>query len=302
MTTAHVLCAGESLIDITTDNDQSSYHVGGSVLNVALGLARQDVSTVLASAWARDEFGTMIDDKLTAGGVDTGGSRGGIETTNVAHAHLDEEGKATYDFDLTNVIADVSLANVDHLHIGSIGAFLEPGRSTCLQLATEARQSGVSVSYDINARPTLMGEADEALNAINEVIALSDIIKASDDDVAWLYPGRSLTSVAEEWLTHGHLAIITMGGAGTFVHGRGWDEPVTMPALNVSVIDTVGAGDSFMAGFLSFLAHEGLLGSATPTRDQVVSAVNHAMGTAAITVTHAGAYAPTRSEIREILR
>lgn len=294
---SHILCAGEALIDITDRGGQVTRHVGGSVLNVAVGLARQDVRTTLASAWAGDEDGDLIESALDQAGVAYPTSCRSLASTNTARAAIDSSGNATYTFELTNEIPPVDLDDVTHLHIGSIGAFLEPGHSTCIRLADNARRAAVSVSYDINARPAIMGDPSHARPVIDKIIACSNIIKASDEDVAWLYPGRSLTSVAEDWLASGHLAIITLGGAGTIVHGRGWDEPLTLPSLDVCVVDTIGAGDSFMAGFLAHLSHVDLLGPDTPRRDQVRQALAHATATAAVTVSHAGAYAPTTADI-----
>lgn len=300
-----IVSIGEALIDIVQpQRGETTEHVGGSPANVAVGLAALGHHTLLATNLGDDERGQRITDYLAERDVAlTPGSRGAARTST-AKAMLDADGVATYDFDLSWDIPVPDLSTVGHVHTGSIAATLQPGASAVFESMATARASG-TVSYDPNARPTIMGKSHEARSLIEECIGRSDVVKASAEDVEWLYQGASIEEVARLWGRLGPpLVVITDGGDGALVHQSSTDTQVRVAAPKVDVIDTVGAGDSFMAGLISGLLDAGLLGSVEARQRLDVAsswtlsaAVDRALSTAAYTVARAGAASPTRADI-----
>jgi len=296
-----VLCLGEALIDVVAHPDGTTEeHVGGSPLNVAGGLARLEHPTTLACWIGHDERGQLIREWLTDHLVTLAPGSDGAERTATAQALLNETGQASYTFDLSWDLPEVDLDGIAHVHTGSLGAVLEPGADKVLEVLHRAGKAGISISYDPNIRPALMGCPDDVRERIEQIVQLSDVVKASDEDLAWLYPDRTPEEALLVWSQCGPSALVmTRGaeGAALVAHGE------VLPALprRVDVIDTVGAGDSFMAGLLSGLLDAGVIGTQTEERVDAASAlaeaVARAISASAITVTHAGAFAPGRDEL-----
>lgn len=304
-----VLVVGETLVDIVhTPDGAVTEHVGGSPANVAMGIARLGHDTVLATTLGDDDHGLRCQKHITDHDVrienlDTGG-----HPTSTAVATLDESGAAEYDFDLHWDLGPVvDLGRFTHVHTGSIAATLAPGADVVTQTLTAARESA-TISYDPNVRPSIMGAADEVRARVEELIAVSDVVKASEDDVLWLYAGQSLPAVMTAWGRLGPgLVVITRGGDGVTYRVTSSGEVADEPARVDTVADTVGAGDSFMAGLVSGLLDAGLLGETSArerlrsaTVDTVAGAVSRALATSALTVGRSGAYAPNRDEITDL--
>jgi fructokinase len=301
------LVVGEALIDaVTSPTGEVDEHVGGSPANVAFGLAALDHPVDLATWIATDEHGRRIEQVCRSRGVALTAGSQGAPFTSVAHATLDLTGAATYVFDLEWQLPAVpGLTAYGHVHTGSIAAVLEPGGGQVRETLTTARSLGATVSYDPNARPSLMGRPDEARRLIESSIALADVVKVSDEDIAWLCPGEPVDEVLSRWAGLGpSLVVMTRGGAGALVHLGRTAEQQALPAPAVAVVDTVGAGDSFMAGLVSGLLDGGLLGgpgARDALRDagltEVLPAVARALRTGALTVERAGAHAPVRADL-----
>jgi fructokinase len=306
-TPVHTLVIGEALVDaVTTPGGATEEHVGGSPANVAFGLAALDHPVDLATWIATDERGRRIEDVCRERGVALTAGSQGAPFTSVAYATLDDTGAATYVFDLEWQVASVpGLTAYGHVHTGSIGAVLEPGGSQVREILAVARGLGATVSYDPNARPALMGLPEQARRTIEESIRLADLVKVSDEDIAWLCPGESEEDGLRGWAELGPSVIVmTRGGEGAVVRVSHTGEQQSLPAPRVDVVDTVGAGDSFMAGLVSGLLDAGLLGgSESRARLQqarladVLPAVERALATGALTVGRAGAHAPTRTDL-----
>jgi fructokinase len=303
---APVLVVGESLIDaVERGTEPPELHVGGSPANVAFGLGALEHDVSLATWFGRDDWGRRIADRCAEKGAKVVDGSDGAARTSVARAVLDAGGAASYDFDITwQVPAIADLAGYGHVHTGSIAAILEPGGSQTL-LTVQRAQATATVSYDPNARPSLMGSPDEVRPRMEAFIALADVVKASDEDIAWLYPDRFLPDVLRHWGTLGaSLTVVTRGGEGALYALHQVGSVATCDARSRGLVDTVGAGDSFMAGLLSGLLDAGLLGTveararlATAGLDDVRPAVERAVTTGGITVSKAGAYSPGRSEL-----
>jgi fructokinase len=300
-----MLVVGEALVDVVrTAEGEVTEHVGGSPANVAFGLAALEHPVELATWLGTDAHGTEIEEVCRSRGiVVTPGSRG-AQVTAVAQALLDETGSATYTFELEwapTALPDP--AAYGHVHTGSIAAVLEPGASAVRDVLELARSQS-TISYDPNLRPALM-DRKQARRAVDAALRLSDVVKASDEDLAWVAPGEPVEHVMQRWRALGAaLVVVTLGPSGALVLTGQDAEPVALPAWSTAVVDTVGAGDSFMAGLLSGLLDAELLGS-PEARDRlrgasfklVEPAVERALRTAACTVARAGAYAPSRSEL-----
>ena len=303
--TAEVLVIGEALIDIVIPLDgEPAEHVGGSPANVAIGLSRLGHPTRLATHIGTDPRGARIAELMAAESVGLSSDSITAERTPTAAATLDAAGVATYQFDLDWRLEPerVSLPAGGHVHTGSIAATLSPGGAAVAAMVAAAREQA-TVSYDPNARPSLMGDPAEARVVIEALISQSDVVKASDEDAAWLYPGTPVVEVLQNWAALGPaVCAITQGGAEAVVLVAG--QVHRLPTLPTTVVDTVGAGDSFMAGLISGLLDAGLLGGQpararlyAATWDDVLPAVQRALACAAITVSRAGANPPTRAEL-----
>lgn len=301
-----VVVVGELLVDIVSYPDgTSAEHVGGSPANVALGLARLDHDTHLACLVGTDSRGVRCAEHVESGGVHLlPGSVTDAHPTSTALATIDDAGAASYVFDLHWDLPAVALPDgTAHLHTGSIATTLTPGDAQVTDAVRRVRESG-TVSYDPNVRPTIMGAVDAVRPRVEELVALADVVKCSEDDLVWLYPDLTPSAVMARWAELGApLSVVTLGGDGVTWRTASGDEG-RAPARVDDVVDTVGAGDSFMAGLVSGLLDAGLLGSLdarerlrAATLPDVEPAIDRALATSGITVRRAGAYAPTREEL-----
>ncbi|MGG5259611.1 carbohydrate kinase family protein [Phycicoccus avicenniae] len=302
-----VVVVGELLVDIVSYPDGSTAeHVGGSPANVALGLARLGHDTHFACLVGQDTRGHRCAEHVESGGVRLlPGSRSADHPTSTALATIDDGGAASYVFDLHWDLPPVQLPDgTAHLHTGSIATTLRPGEAEVTAAVLRAREQG-TVSYDPNVRPTIMGDVEDVRPRVEELVALADVVKCSEDDIEWLYPGDSPSTVMAHWAALGaSFTVVTLGGDGVVWRAASGEEGREAARIK-DVVDTVGAGDSFMAGLVSGLLDDGLLGStdararlAAATLADVQPAVDRALATSGVTVRHAGAYAPTREEIR----
>lgn len=301
-----LLVIGEALVDIVTDaSGESTEHIGGSPANVAVGLARLDHTVDFGTWLGDDERGARIAGHLRRHGVHVLPESLGAERTSVAAATLDQGGAATYDFDLHWGLPEVALApGTSHVHTGSIATVLQPGAQSVTAALRAVREVG-TVSYDPNIRPSIMGDLDVVRSRVEELVGLSDVVKASDDDLELLYPGQAPEQVLARWVGLGAgMALVTLGGEGVIYRVASDEHTVSEPAPADRVVDTVGAGDSFMAGLVSGLVVAGLLGDPGArerlrgaTLEDVRPAVDRGLATSAITVGKAGAYAPSLDEL-----
>lgn len=292
--------AGEALVDIVVPPDGPVEHApGGSPLNVAVGLSRLGIDTTLLTRLGTDDHGHLVLDHLTRSNVRLGdGAVAAGTRTSTATAHLDEARAATYDFDLTWALPRQRLpADANGLHVGSIGTALRPGRDAVVDLVEQAHGRGLFVSYDPNARPAFLPEPAQAWRDLREIAARADLVKLSDEDVGVLAPGREPAQVAAELLEAGastRIVVVTHGGAAAEAFTTAGH--VRVPAPRVQVVDTVGAGDSFMAALVAvLLEREGRIDD----RDVVdlTELLSAAHAVAAITCGRRGADPPRRDEL-----
>ncbi|KQR51809.1 hypothetical protein ASF88_09350 [Leifsonia sp. Leaf336] len=296
------LVIGEALVDIFDGAAGPEEAFGGGPTNTALALGRLDRRVRLATALGDDERGNALRDWLTASGVE-------VETTPIARtatarATLAADGSATYDFDLAWEAALDGVRPAAVVHTGSIAAALEPGATAVEGYLRAARATSI-VSVDPNIRASVSGESSRA--RIERILALADVIKLSEEDLAWLAPGMSPRLAASRWLSEGAgLVVFTRGARGSLAFASGGS--VACDAVRADVVDTVAAGDTFSAALLDGLVAEGLsgVGGRDALRavdvDTLSRLLERASRAAAITVGRRGADPPTRRELTEAMQ
>ncbi|MFL6044468.1 MAG: nucleoside/nucleotide kinase family protein [Propionibacteriaceae bacterium] len=304
-----VVVAGDALIDLTPTSTVRGHlayepHPGGSCLNVAVGLGRLGVPTAFLARLSDDAFGQMLRAQLAESGVRPTYFVDTDDLTTLAAVHL-RDGQAMYSFHGQNA-ADrgllpehlMPLAPGAALHLGSIALVLEPVASTLEWLLR--REAGHRVvSLDPNVRPGLIPSRVAYLDRFQGWMRLIDILKMSDDDLAWLYPRLSQDDVVAAWQAAGiPLVLVTHGERGATASST--LASVSSPAPRVAVVDTVGAGDAFMSGVLAHLHERGLLNrDALRSLDakDLEQMLEAACLVAAVTCTRAGAEPPRRRDL-----
>lgn len=292
------LVIGESLIDIV----ESDEHVGGSPLNVAVGLARLGRDVDFLTYIADDAYGRRITEYLNAAGVQLVSESRTAERTATARSTIAEDGSADYVFDLDWQLSGTPpVAPPLFVHTGSIAAVQDPG---CLAVAAliDTYRVSATVTFDPNVRPSLIADRDLARERIEHLVERSDIVKVSEEDLRWLDPDRPPERIAQTWLALGPAIVaVTMadrGAAAVCAAGV-----ARVPARPVQVVDTVGAGDAFMVGLIDALWASDLLGAqrraelAALDLDALTAALEAAGAAAALTVGRAGADLPDRAAL-----
>jgi fructokinase len=300
VTDARALVIGEALIDIVErDGTITGEHVGGSPLNVAVGLARLGRGVDFLTHIGSDERGQRIIGHLKNAGVQLVSGSSTAQRTPTAAATLDTHGAARYEFDIDWQLAGTpEVAPPLVVHTGSIATVLEPGCRATAALVDTYHPSA-TITFDPNVRPALIEDDDAARGRIDRLIERCDVVKASDEDMRWIDPDRSPEQIARTWLDVGASVVaVTLGGAGAFaVSAAGM---VRVPARQVHVVDSVGAGDAFMAGWIDALWTLDLLGAhrrrdlAAIGTDALTAVLQTAVLSAALTVGRAGADLPDR--------
>ncbi|MGO9082224.1 MAG: carbohydrate kinase family protein [Streptosporangiaceae bacterium] len=308
---ATVTVIGEALIDLVPGDEPLSFRAcpGGSPYNVAIGLARLGHDTVLMARLADNAFGRILRRRAAAEGIRLDAAPQAHEPTTLAVVSLDEQARASYDFYIdgtadwqwTAAEAGRIPADTAVLHFGSLASWTPPGDERISELAQQLRRRGDAlVSYDPNVRPGLLGDPGRARPLAERSAGLAHLVKASAEDIGWLYPGRSAAEVAGGWLELGAtVVVITDGdsGADTFTAAG---PALHCPAQPVAVADTVGAGDSFTAGLLASLIRRGLhhpARLAASPAGQLSGAVRDAIAAAAVTCQRPGADPPAIAEL-----
>lgn len=306
--TARALVVGEALVDVVLrPGDEPAEHPGGSPANVAIGLGRLGRRVDLLTWLGDDAHGDLVRAHLESSGVHVLAGDRRPERTPVARAHVDEAGVASYEFDLTWDLPDrwdEGDGEALVVHTGSIATVIEPGGEAVARLLAD-RRATATLTYDPNLRPALMGSPEQTLPVVERLVALADVVKVSDEDLGWLHPGVAPVEVARDWVGRGPaLVVVTLGGEGALAVTAAGDE-LTVTAPRVQVADTVGAGDSFMAGLVDGLWTAGLLGADARDRLRAVDVATvervlaRCVAIAAITVSRAGANPPTSAELGE---
>ncbi|MFI0229736.1 carbohydrate kinase [Streptomyces sp. NPDC017086] len=304
---------GECVADIFEDRDRSDAGglalralAGGGPADTAVALARLGTPTRFLGRLSHDAFGTLFRARLSASGVDLTGGVTTSEPSTLAVADLDATGQAAYTFHADGAAdwqwTDSELAATRNddaicLHTGSLALIRRPGGSRIEEHLAQVRERA-TLSIDPNVRPLLVPPSAYR-ERLPHWCAVADILRLSEDDCALLAPEAGLDEACDTWHAAGaRLVVITLGGDGALASLDGVRVAVTAPP--VTVVDTVGAGDSFTAGLLHRLATLGHLGGRldTLTLDAVTDACAFAAHVAALTCSVPGANPPWAQTFR----
>lgn len=264
--------------------------------------------------FADDHFGRLLRSAAAAEGIDLSAAPRAAERATVATASVDDAGQVKYAFDMDGTAdwqwRDGELRAVSPatqaLHFGSIAAWIPPGAERIAGLVRELRATGsVLISYDPNVRPAVIGTRQHAVEVVERNIALSHVVKASREDVDWLYPELQTDQVAARWSALGPaLVVVTDGAEGARAY-RAVGPPVERPGRQVDVVDTIGAGDAFTAGLLTGLVRRRLHRNARiggVSEGTLADVLDEAILVSSITCERAGADPPRLDELSPALR
>ncbi|MGE5290917.1 MAG: carbohydrate kinase family protein [Micromonosporaceae bacterium] len=305
-----ITVVGESLVDVVTRSGRNevTVHPGGSPANVAIALSRLGQRVALVTQIGADDYGALIRAHLKRNGVGLMLAGPASGPTSRALARLDATGAAAYEFELRWDARDVRLAEGSAaVHVGSLGVMLAPGCQQVIRLVESASRRGDLVtSYDPNVRPSVTPDRRQAAATAERVAARAHIVKMSDEDLAFLFPGVTARRLATRFLGHDRatqLLVITRGREGAIVATR--NSRFCVPAVPVTVVDTVGAGDAFTAALLAGLADlqmlspEALTSRVTADEGVLREIAGRALAAAALTCTRQGADPPTARELQQ---
>ncbi|MGH3496689.1 MAG: carbohydrate kinase family protein [Nocardioidaceae bacterium] len=296
---APVVVLGEALVDVTLGRDGSiESHPGGAPVNVAVGLSRLGIPTTLGAQLGDDPAGQLVRAHLDAAGVVLDALPPHRRTSS-AVATLDDRGRATYEFDLVwDPQRLPSFLDAPLVYVGSIGATVPPGADAVASWAQQAHAAGVPVAVDPNLRPSLTPRLAPLRRRIEAMTAHAWLVKCSDEDAAVMAPGVDVEDLLVRWLSDGAgvgVAVVTLGADGAMLAS-----PLAMvrvAAPPVEVVDTIGAGDSFMAALLAGLLLRGWCGRDDLDADELAAVGDAAAAAAALTCSRAGADPPWRREL-----
>jgi len=301
-----IVVGGEALVDLVDEHGLLTPVPGGGPFNTAIALGRLGVPVAYLGTLSNDEYGDLLARLLLEAGVDVSLVRWSDAPTPLAVVHRHDDGENSYTFyltgtSLTDLPPDAVPALPDHawaIHVGTLGLAVDPP-ATAYEALLDREAGRRTIVLDPNVRPAVFGDPASYRARFERFARLADVIKLSNHDAAWIYPELELTNILEHLLGLGpRLVAITMGVLGAVAaSGEGH---ARVPAVPVTVVDTVGAGDSFGAALLAALVARDALepGATRPLDDSLLEeAVEYAVTAAAITCTRRGAVPPSRAEI-----
>lgn len=299
------LIVGEALVDVISENGSRTESPGGSPANVAFGLARLDRDAHFVSSIGSDRLSGLLVDHLAAPGVILTPGTVHEGPASVADVTLNADRSANYVFTIDWRIDTSRLPAAPLVvHTGSIAAFLAPGADQTLALLTNYADRA-TITFDPNIRPDLVGTRDEAVARVEQYLRIADVVKASDEDLEWLYPGVDALESARRWQSAADgpaIVVVTRGPEGA-VAFFGDGKTASVAPITTVVVDTVGAGDAFMSGLIDALWQEGLLGAASRPLlaeagdEQIGRMLHHCALSSGITVAQSGAKPPVRAAL-----
>lgn len=298
-----VVVVGEALVDIVRTSAGAAESPGGSPANVAVALGRLERSTMLVTSLADDTHGHAVRSWVESSGVELRVASRPVRTSS-ADALIDASGDASYRFDIEWALsAPIDVPEAQVVHTGSIASYVNPGAAVVAAAIERARPHAI-VTFDPNVRPALADDFGRVRACIERIVRAADVVKASDEDLAWLYPSLSLDDAARRWLAMGPpLVVVTHGAAGAFA-AHADVGVVGVPGQRVDVVDTVGAGDTFMGALIDAIldvrapdAAARRTAIAALTREDLERMLRRCVAASAITVSRVGMNPPRRVEL-----
>lgn len=312
-----VTALGELLIDFTPsgrgeqDNPRFEANPGGAPSNVVVALACLGLETEFIGCVGRDNFGQLLVAALRSKGVHTNGIVYSNVKTTLAFVHIDEQGERSFDFyrqpgaDMMLAKEDLNLELISHsriFHVGSISMTDEPAREATLTALNHAKERNRVISFDPNLRPLLWDNLDHAKRQIEIVMQYADIIKVSEEELAFLTNTDDISDGARQLFEQHKLSLlfVTLGDKGSYAYNE--NGLVFVPGIAVKAVDTTGCGDAFFAGVLYELLKNELLNEDLPKEKlEQILRFGNAMG--AYVAKHKGGIPamPTLSQIEEYI-
>lgn len=296
-----VWVAGEALIDLIPGRNGYSAVLGGGPANTAKALAKLGVKTYFIDGISNDENGQRVKNELIASNVSLNYVKYSNKPTCTAKVTLSKSGKISYEFMIKSTatfdfscswLPNLEESKSDILHIGSLATVIEPGASALFEWAQRVEKL-VSIVFDPNIRPAVLEDRVEYVKKVEKWIGISSVVKASDEDLNWLYPRDSIDEKVSSWLEQGvQLIVITLGEKGITAYRK--NERASVDSVKVDVADTVGAGDTVGAVLVESLVKHGLAGL---TGDLLQIMLVRAAKAAAITCSRIGANPPDIEEL-----
>jgi fructokinase len=301
-----IVVGGEALVDLVEEHGLLTPVPGGGPFNTAIALGRLGIPVAFLGTLSDDEYGGLLARLLLEAGVDVSLVRRSDAPTPLAIVHRHGDGENAYTFYLTGTaLTDLPPEAVPALpehataiHVGTLGLAVDPPAAAFEALLDrEARRR--TIVLDPNVRPAVFGDQVAYRARFERLARLAHVVKLSEDDAAWIYPGLERGDVVEHVLALGpRLVAITMGMHGAVAASR--EGRARVPGVPITVVDTVGAGDVFGAALLAALVERDALDpSATRSLDDSMleQALEFAVTASAITCTRRGAVPPSREEI-----
>ena len=303
-----ILISGEALIDLIPDPETDFRYdavLGGSPYNVAIGLGRLGAPVSFVSRISADANGENLAAALLADGVDLSLVARDLQPTTLAFVMKGTaQTGSRYSFYIDATSFDGLWPfpsqwpeRATHLHVGSIAA-LEERHGERVVGALESARGQLSTSFDPNIRPLVTPDREAVVPLVERMVGLVSVVKASEEDLEWLYPGSSAEATLQSWARMGpRFVVATLGGKGALALLG--SERIDVPPRKIDLVDTVGAGDSFMSGLLSIMNRDGGLGAVAPppSREKLERWLAFAAKTSAITCTRKGSNPPTLAEV-----
>ncbi len=294
---------GEVLIDLIPDGSGERVpHVGGGPANTAKALARLGHDVYFIDGISSDKYGRMSRQELLNDEVKLDLALSSDKPTCLAIVSINENGGATYEFEIDGTatfdfsdswLPDPSRYKPNVLHIGTLVTVIQPGADVLYDWAMQVAEFAPIV-FDPNVRSVVMNDRDKYLAAVERWVAISSVVKVSDDDLAWLYPGQQYADVARRWISDGAALVVVTRGADGLV-GFTADGSVEVPGVKVAVADTVGAGDTVGAIIVEAMIEKGILNL---NGDTLRAVLNRAAVAAGITCSRKGAQPPYKHELK----
>ena len=298
---SQVWVAGEVLIDLIPDGSERKPIVGGGPANTAKALSKIGIDTQFIDGISSDEYGQMAKEELVESGVKLDYVKYSDKPTCLAIVSLSDSGSASYEFVIENTatfdftstwLPDAQSLKPSLLHIGTLATVIEPGASVLFEWAQSVAKVAPIV-FDPNIRPAVMNDREQYVKQVERWVSISSAVKASDEDLKWLYPTLEIDKVVDNWIAKGPLLIVvTYGDKGLAGYRQG--EKVSVDAVKVKVADTVGAGDTVGAILVEAIVKDGL---DTLNGVRLEMMLKRAAKAAATTVSRSGANPPTLKEI-----